>query len=166
MKHSVGLIAIPFMGALCLVAIPVVEQGAQASTLIRGPVAKTSRRVYLVETARLKPPSREEGSAITEHGKAKGTYTAPVTADFTIHPRIVDATVIFYISGGSIRGSAHANYKIVGKLAYFGGEFVLGRGTGKYSHASEVNHKPLGFSGIINRDTYEAEVKAKGELNL
>ncbi len=74
--------------------------------------------------------------------------------------------MVFYLRGGSLRGSAQANYKIVGKLAYFGGEFVLARGTGKFSHASEVDHKPLGFSGILNRETYETEVKAKGELNL
>lgn len=164
MKHWVRLLVKPLVGMLCLAVLPAVV--AQASMSKSSPIAKAARRVYLVETARLKPPSREEGSAITEHGEAKGTYNAPVTAAFTIHPKIVDVSVAFYPSGGSIRGYARANYKIVGKLAYFGGEFVLGRGTGKYSHASEVNHKALGFSGIINRDTYEAEVKAKGELNL
>ncbi|HEY2632043.1 MAG TPA: hypothetical protein VGI26_06645 [Solirubrobacteraceae bacterium] len=154
------------MGILLIAGLCLASLASEAQASPSRPIARATRRVYLVEAARLKPPSREEGSAITEHGEAKGTYNAPVTVAFTIHPKIVDAKVAFYLSGGSIRGSAHANFKIVGKLAYFGGEFTVSKGTGKYSHASEVNHKPLGFSGIINRETYEAEVKAKGELNL
>ena len=124
--------------------------------------AKEARTVRLVENARLKLRS-EKGATIIEHGEAKGTYHAPIVAVFTIRPKSVIAHVTIYPTGGSITGSANASYKIVGNLGYFGGTFTLGHCTGKYAHVAEVNHKPLGISGIINRYNFETEVKANGE---
>jgi hypothetical protein len=126
--------------------------------------AKDARTVYLVEHAHLRLVS-EHGATITEHGKATGTYNAPVVAVFTIRPKSVIAHVTIYPTGGSITGNANANYKIVGNLGYFGGTFTLGRGTGKYAHVAEINHKPLGVSGVINHYNFETEVKANGEAS-
>jgi hypothetical protein len=146
--------------------ITAVAVTAQASGTNGSPVAQAARRVKLVEVGHLEL-SKEEGSAITEHGKATGTYKAQVTAAFTIHPKSVTVFVRLSPGGGSITGTANANYKVVNGIGYFGGTFRLGRGTGKYRHASEVAGKPLSFSGTINRESLEVEVKLNnGELNL
>jgi hypothetical protein len=124
---------------------------AQASGGTAKPTAHAARRLSLVETAHLKFSS-EHGAALNERGSATGTYNAPVV---TIYPR-----------GGSIRGTANANYVVRGVYGYFGGTFTLRGGTGKYSHISEVNGKPLGISGKIERTNFAMEVKAHGEANL
>lgn len=126
--------------------------------------ARAARTVRLEEHGRLKFIS-ERGSALVERGTAYGTYTATMVADLTIHSKSVTARVTIYPRGGSITGSANASYKIVKNLGYFGGTLTLGRGTGRYSHISEVHHKPLGISGIINRYNFEVEVKANGEAS-
>ncbi len=146
---------------LLAMAIGVLTAQAHA----RRPTAMESKRVNLVETARL-TLADEKGSALTERGQATGTYDAPVIAVFTIHPKSVTAVVTIYPKGGSITGTAHANYVVRNSLGYFGGSFALGRGTGKYRHLSEVNGKALGISGIINRYSFEIQVKAHGEANL
>jgi len=138
---------------------------AQASGGTGKPVATVARRISLQETAHLKFTA-EHGSALTEQGRATGTYNAPVTVTLTIHPKSVTALVTIYPSGGSISGTANANYVVKGLYGYFGGTFTLRRGTGKYSHLSEVNGKPLGISGKIARTSFAMEVKAHGEANL
>jgi hypothetical protein len=138
---------------------------AQASGGTGKPTAREARRLSLVETAHLKL-SGEHGSALTERGRATGTYNAPVTVTLTIHPKSVTAVVTISPTGGSIRGTANANYVVKGAYGYFGGTFTLRGGTGKYSHISEVNGKPLGISGVINRVSFAMEVKALGEANL
>lgn len=147
-------------------ALAVLSLGVATSTsAARGPAAKASKRVTFVESGRMKLVG-EKGRSITERGRAAGTYNATMLSTFTIRSKSVTATVTIYPSGGSITGVANANYRVVKNLGYFEGTFTLGRGTGKFSHTSEVNGKPLAFSGVINRDTLEVEVKAKGEANL
>lgn len=138
---------------------------SQASGGTGRPAAREARRVSLVETAHLKFTG-ERGSALSERGRATGTYNAPVTVTLTIHPKSVTAVVTIYPTGGSIGGIANANYVVKGANGYFGGTFTLRRGTGKYSHISEVNGKPLGISGVIDRISFAMEVKAHGEANL
>jgi hypothetical protein len=138
---------------------------AQASGEQGQSLARAARIVNLVERASLKLVS-EKGVEITEHGQATGTYNGSVTASFSIRPSSITAVVTIYPRGGSITGTVHANYVIVKSLGYFGGTFTLGRGTGRFSHASEINHKALGVSGIINRYSYATEVKAHGEVRL
>jgi hypothetical protein len=153
--------------AACALAVVVTAIGltAQASGGTGKPAAREAKRVSLVETAHLKFTA-EHGAALAERGRATGTYNAPVTVTLTIHPKSVTAVVTIYPSGGSISGTAHANYIVKGAYGYFGGTFTLHRGTGKYSHISEINGKPLGISGTINRISFAMEVKAHGEVNL
>jgi hypothetical protein len=138
---------------------------AQASGGTGAPAARAARRVSLVENAHLKLAG-EHGSAIAERGEASGTYSAPVAVTLTIHPKSVTASVTIYPSGGSISGVASANYIVKGSYGYFGGTLTLSHGTGKFRHISEVNGKPLGFSGRINHDSFAMEVKAHGEANV
>lgn len=125
-------------------------------------VGVQARTIDLVESARLAFLS-EDGAAIVEHGQAAGTYNAPVTASFTIHPKSVTASVTVYPHGGSITGVAKANYVVQNSVGYFGGTFEITRGTGSFAHASG---KDLGISGTINRYTFAVTVKAHGEVRL
>jgi len=153
--------------AVCCLMLVATTAGltAQASGGTAKPTAHAARRLSLVETAHLKFSS-EHGAALNERGSATGTYNAPVTVSLTIHPKSVTAVVTIYPRGGSIRGTANANYVVKGVYGYFGGTFTLRGGTGKYSHISEVNGKPLGISGKIDRTNFAMEVKAHGEANL
>ena len=168
MRRSVESSAFRLSVCSCVTALLVtaIAVTAQASGATRGPLATAANRVELNEVGHL-TLSREEGSAILEHGKATGTYDAPMTAAFTTHPKSVTVVVTLHPQGGSITGTADANYEVVKGLGYFGGNFTIARGTGKYRHVSEVDGKALGFSGVINRTTLEAEVKVnRGEINL
>jgi hypothetical protein len=157
-RRTISLCAL----ALALATTSAALLGVPASGRSRLP-ARAARNVSLTERARLRFFS-ERGATLIERGTAYGTYNAPVVADLTIHSKSVTATVTIYPRGGSITGSANANYKIVKNLGYFGGTFNLGHGSGRYRHVSEVGHKPLGISGIINRYNFEVEVKANGEI--
>jgi hypothetical protein len=148
---------------ICVLALSVAAGGLTASALgtVGPPRAKATKVVALVETAHLKLIT-EKGATLFERGEATGTYNAPITATFTIHPKSVTASVAIYPHGGSIVGTARADYIVKNSTGYFGGTLTLGRGTGSYGHISEVNGKPLGFSGTINRYSFEIEVKAHG----
>lgn len=128
----------------------------------RAATAKEARRVSLVENASLKFVS-EDGAALAERGRATGTYNAPMTAILTIHPTYVTAVVTIFPRGGSITGTAQANYIVKSSTGYFGGTFTITKGTGAYRHASG---KALGISGTVNRYSFALTVKAHGELSL
>ncbi len=166
MQGTKGKAAVGRSLAACGVALVcAIGLTAQASGGTGKPVAREAKRVSLVETAHLKFTA-EHGSALVERGRATGTYNAPVAVTLTIHPKSVTAVVTIYPTGGSISGIANANYVVKGASGYFGGTFTLGKGTGRYSHISEVKGKPLGVSGVINRISFAMEVKAHGEANL
>jgi hypothetical protein len=134
----------------------------RASGATASPVGRQARTVDLREDADLKLIS-EEGASLVEHGQAAGTYNAPVTATFTIHPKAVTATVTVYPHGGSITGVAQASYVVQNSTGYFGGTFAVIRGTGSFKGASG---KALGISGTIDRYSFAITVKAHGEVNL
>ncbi len=156
---GVGLAAAVALGASAFGSV-----GAPAGSRNgRAPVATAARTSYLSEKARLRFVS-EHGSTLVERGYAYGTYNAPTVVDLTIRSKTVTARVTIYPRGGTITGSADANYRIVKNLGYFGGSLYLGHGSGRYSHIAESGRKPLGISGVINRENFEVEVKANGEV--
>src|ERR1700729_2806532 len=69
------------IGALALL-VSIAGFTTSASGATGGPVGTQAKTVDLVEDASLKLAS-EEGAALVEHGRAAGTYDAPVTAIFT-----------------------------------------------------------------------------------
>jgi hypothetical protein len=163
MRRRMGSVPAGLTIAICGLAL-VADGGltASASSAQQGPIAKQAKTVDLVESARL-AFIREEGVALVEHGQAVGTYNAPVTATFTIHPNSVTATVTVFPHGGSITGVAQANYIVQNSIGYFGGAFTVTHGTGSFKHATG---KALGISGTINRYTFATTVKAHGEVSL
>jgi hypothetical protein len=163
MRQNLGSNTALLMVWACMAALIATFVGlaAQASGTTVKPIARAAKTVDLVESARLEL-AHEEGSALTERGHATGTYNTPVTATFTIHPKVITAIVTIYPHGGSITGSAHANYVVQNSTGYFGGTLTVTRGTGAYRHASG---KALGFSGTINRYTFASTVKAHGQIS-
>jgi hypothetical protein len=114
------------------------------------PAGHAARTVSLSEIAHLETSKREiPGSEISESGRAVGTYNAPVIAGLTIHAHSVTAIVTVYLKGGSITGTANANFKFVGEVGNFQGTLVVGHSTGTYRHAT--GH--LTFRGAINRNS-------------
>ena len=164
MRRSVGTIPVVLTISICALALLASVAGptTRASGATSGPVGIQAKRVDLVENANLKLIS-EEGAVLVERGQATGTYNAPVTATFTIHPKAVTATVTVYPHGGSITGVAQTNYVVQNSTGYFGGTFTITRGTGSFKGASG---KSLGISGTINRYSFAITVKAHGEANL
>jgi hypothetical protein len=164
MRRSMWTIPTLTMISICALALLASIAGptTRASGAIGGPMGVQAKRINLVENANLKLIS-EEGAALVEHGQATGTYNAPVTATFTIHPKSVTATVTVYPHGGSITGVAQTNYVVQNSTGYFGGTFTITHGTGSFKGASG---KSLGISGTINRYSFAITVKAHGEVNL
>jgi hypothetical protein len=160
MGRSIGTVSALLTVSLCALA-----SAAGPAALASGatePMGHQAKVIDLVESAHLAFVS-EDGAALIEHGQAAGTYNAPVSATFIIHPKSVTATVTVYPHGGSITGVAHADYIVQNSVGYFGGTFVITRGTGSFAHASG---KALGISGTINRYNFATTVKAHGEVSL
>lgn len=164
MRRSVGTIPVVLTISVCALAFFASIAGPTTRALgdATGPVGVQAKTIDLVENANLKLIS-EEGAALVERGRATGTYNAPVTATFTIHPKAVTATVTVYPHGGSITGVAQTNYVVQNSTGYFGGTFMIIRGTGSFKGASG---KSLGISGTINRYSFAITVKARGEISL
>jgi hypothetical protein len=164
MRRSVGTVPARAAAVMCATALvagaiglPVPASGAPGQA-----IAREAKKVQLSENAQLKF-TREDGSALVEYGHAIGTYNAPVSTILTIHSTSVTATVTIFPKGGSITGTAQANYIVKGSVGYFGGNFTITHGTGTYRH---VSGRALGISGTINRETFAMTVKAHGEISL
>jgi hypothetical protein len=166
MTKSAGAMTRRLTVVLCLAGTlgAAAAVATQAAGETREPAARAAKRVKFNEVAHLKY-SHEKGTAIVESGNATGTYNAPLTAEFKLLAKSVSARVTISPHGGTITGTATAKFIAKGELDYFGGEFKFGHGTGKFRHISEIKGKPLGFSGVLNHETDEGEVKTNGEAN-
>ncbi|HXC46322.1 MAG TPA: hypothetical protein VNU24_06920 [Solirubrobacteraceae bacterium] len=165
MRRNIGTVSALLAISLCvptLVVVGAAGPAARASAARSDPTGHEARVIDLMESAHLAFVS-EDGAALVERGHATGTYIAPVTATFTIHPKDVNASVTVYPHGGSITGVAHANYIVQNNVGYFGGTFVITHGTGSFAHASG---NALGMSGTIDRYNFATTVKAHGKLSL
>ena len=164
MRRCLGPVAGALTISVCTLALAAGAVGltARASRATARVPARAARKVSLVETAQLRL-AHENGSALLEHGHATGTYDAPVAATLTIHPTYVTALVTIFPRGGSVTGSARANYVVRNSTGYYGGSFTIIHGTGTFRHASG---KALGISGTIDRYTFAMTVKAHGQIHL
>lgn len=159
--HSVKLSSTRLGAAGCAATLLVTMaamQGSAGGTML----ARKAKTIDLVENAHLEFV-REEGSYLLEHGSATGTYNVPMTAHLARHATYVTAVITLYPQGGSITGKSRANYIVKNDIGYFGGNFAITGGTGKYRHASG---KALGISGTINRHTFDMTVKAHGNISF
>jgi hypothetical protein len=160
MWRSLGSIAAGLV-FVCTVGLVTATTGLSAQRFGAGNrvAASGARVVSLVETGHLVlDRSMVRGSAIGERGQATGTYNAPVRVFLTIHVHYVTADVTIYPRGGSITGSAHADFRVSGSAGLFHGSLVISHGTGTFRRISGK----LAFEGGINRQTFNLWVLAKG----
>lgn len=157
---SLGSTPIRLALLVCATALAMSTAGLTAQASTGNVVARQASKVYLVENARLHVAHNNEyESTIGERGQAAGTFNAPVTTALTLGPSQVTAVFTIYPHGGSISGTARANYIVKNSIGYFGGMLTITRGTGAYRHASGTN---MGFSGTIDRQSFSMSIKVHG----
>jgi hypothetical protein len=144
--------------------------GAAAGALVLGTAAAPSysaqahaaRTIYLSESGHLRLTSHH-GFTLNEVGSASGTIRGTIYLHLTVaSTNRVTAEVNIYPSGGSLTGYASASYHVHGSTASFNGTMRIGRGTGRYSHASGSG---LGFTGTIQRSNDAVSVYLSGHMN-
>ncbi len=126
------------------------------------PTASTARAIAFSETGHLHAVSRG-GSAVTEEGKAKGTFSCSITVHLVIESaERVRATFMVRPREGAVSGGGVARLNAEGGVGYFGGTLAITKGTGAFAHASGRN---IGFSGSFNRETLSAVVHVHGTVH-
>jgi hypothetical protein len=101
---------------------------------------------------------------LAEQGSFTGTVSGPATIHFTLITLTSGtATVVFYPAGGSISGRAATRSKIEGANVYFGGYLKITSSSGKWRHTTGTT---LGFSGYLNRNTFQGTAHLSGTLRV
>lgn len=145
------------LGALAVSAAFGVGAAGAAS-----PHAKAARTLNLNETATLSE-SNHHGVVLKEEGNAKGTLTGKIFLQLNVtSTRSVTAQVQVYPKGGSLSGTAKANYTNQGSVASFSGTLSITKGTGTYSKAKGSG---LSFSGTIKRSNDAVTVRVTGKMS-
>jgi len=120
-----------------------------------------ARTENLSETAALRLDNHH-GLVLNEHGIARGTIKAVIYIQLKVSStRSVTAQIQIYPSGGLMRGSATAQYSVVGSYANFRGTMNITSGNGKYAKARGYG---LSFSGRIRRTDDAVTVYMNGKL--
>jgi hypothetical protein len=124
--------------------------------------AHAARTLSLNESGRLHLTSHH-GFTLNEQGSASGTISGTIYLHLTISStNHVTAEVNIYPSGGSLTGSASADYRVEGSLASFNGTMNIIRGSGRYSRARGSG---LSFSGTVQRSTDAVNVRVSGRFS-
>ena len=135
---------------------------ALAAPAATSPTAFSARTIAFSETGSLHAVNRG-GSAVTEEGKAKGTFSCSITVHLVIESaERVRATFTVKPKEGTVSGGGVARLDAEGGIGYFGGTLAITKGTGAFAHASGRN---IGFSGSFNRETLSAVVHVHGTVH-
>jgi len=138
--------------------------GAFASAITGAHAARAypSRTFSLSDSGRLHLTSKHKFT-LNEQGSASGTISGPIYIHLNIvSTNHVTAEVNIYPGGGSITGSASANYRSAGSAATFNGTMYIVRGSGSYSHARGSG---LSFTGTIQRINDNVTVHVSGRMS-
>ena len=161
-----ALATVAFLGSCFGYGAPTASLADRRAGTARTPAGRSASAAIAIafsETAHLHPVS-SRGSAISEEGRATGTYTCPITVHLVIvSAERVTATFTVRPKGGTVSGSGSARLEGEGGTGYFGGTLAISRGTGVFAHASG---RGIGISGSFNRATFSATVHVDGTVHL
>jgi hypothetical protein len=150
---GLALLIAMFVAAVFVLTAP--AHGAQTR-------AGISRAIALSENAQLHLTSHR-GFTLNEKGSASGTINGVIYIHLNVASvNRVTAEVNIYPSGGSLTGSASANYRPSGGVATFNGTMNITRGSGSFSHARGSG---LSFSGTIQRTNDATSVHVSGRMS-
>jgi len=126
------------------------------------PHATAARTLNLNDSASLHLQNKH-GLELKEAGTAKGSLAGTLYLQLDVNStRSVTAKVQVYPSGGSISGSANADYHVSGSTASFSGTLNITKGSGTYSKAKASG---LSFSGTIKRSNDAVTVHVSGKMS-
>ena len=148
---------------LLLVVLTLAAFVPAGSAVSHAAPAHAARTLSLNETGRLHLTSHHSFT-LNEVGSASGTISGTIN----IHLRVastnhVTAEVTISPRGGSLSGTASANYRPSGATASFSGTMNVTHGSGSYSHAHGTG---LSFSGTIQRSTDAITVHVSGRISV
>jgi hypothetical protein len=149
--------------ALALGAVATAAVFGAGAAGAASPHASAARTLTLNDTASLHLQNKH-GLVLKEAGNAKGSLAGPLYLQLDVtSTRSVTAQVQVYpTKGGSISGSAKANYRVAGSTATFSGTMTITKGSGTYSKAKA---SALSFSGTIQRSNDAVTVHVSGKMS-
>lgn len=140
-------------GVLVLAGTALVAAGAAA------PAVTSASTTRMTEDVALKLV-RKSGSSFTHRGSVKGTVPGSASASTTLKGLTLSGTVSVRTKHGTlrirIRGTARSN----DLRSKFDGKATIAGGTGRYRRARGSGT----FSGVVNRRTWAATIRATGSL--
>jgi hypothetical protein len=160
-RHSMRLKA--SSTALLAGAIAASMALAPATAGARSADAHAARTLSIKETANLKL-SNKKGFVLNERGFAKGTLGGEIYIQLKVSSRrSVTAVIQFYPSGGLLRATASATYRVVtSSAAQFSGRLNINSGSGRYSKAKGSG---LRFTGTVHRPSDSVSVSVSGSFS-
>jgi hypothetical protein len=153
----VKLVPALFVALWCL---PAQALGAQ-----RPPFVATAARTLAFNINSNVHLAGRPGHVLNERGTFSGSQSGTIEIRFTsVSRRSGEATFAAYSSrGGSVSGRASTRGHVVGATVYFTGSMTITGGTGRWAHASG---RGLGFSGAVDRHTFNATTHTQGAINV
>jgi hypothetical protein len=148
--------------ALAATAIAAVAS-TPASAGARSAEARAARTLSIKESANLRLHDKK-GFVLKEEGVAKGTLGGHLYIQLKVSSRrTVTATIQFYPSGGLLRATAVASYRVVtSSAASFSGSLNIAGGSGRYAKAKGSHLK---FSGVVHRPSDSVSVSVSGSFS-
>lgn len=127
---------------------------------LSAPSAASARTQSITQDVRL-TLVKKSGMSFEHRGTAKGTIPGSVRSKMTMDGVTVKGTVTIAARGGSLRIRVHGTARSGGLRTAFDGTATLAGGTGRYRHARGTGK----FSGVVNRQTWAATLRATGRLS-
>jgi hypothetical protein len=118
---------------------------------------------YLDETLNMQI-TKVKGKRVTAKGTAVGSVAGKGSFKLILsNGSRATATFHGHNSHGTISGAGVASYRVDGAISYYSGKITSLQGTGRYAGASS---RGIGFSGSVNRRTYEVKMRLRGQWNV
>jgi hypothetical protein len=128
-------------------------------TTILAPTVASARTQSITEDVRLSLV-KKSGLSFDHRGTAKGTIPGSVRSKMTMDGLTISGTVTVAARGGSLRIKVRGTARSGGLRTKFDGTANVAGGTGRFRKARGNGR----FSGVVNRQTWAATLRATGTL--